>query len=148
MAGHKYGRIGEPITMNELEAGVIGIAFVVTWAAIGFGFVLDLKNNGSISELRVQFQTLVNMLGNKFARILHSPHTPELDILLEKVYEGKTFLTKEEYDLLLKILNDIENNVGAERAKEERTIAALLETMLKQDVKYEAYRNERHYSEK
>jgi len=103
--------------------------WVVTWAAIAFGFGLDIMNARALGEMRFQFQTLVNLLGERFAKILHSPHTPELDSYLEKLMR-KEPLNEVDRKNLSRILNDIENNVGGERPKEERLIASLIKVII------------------
>jgi isochorismate hydrolase len=123
--------------MNELDALILAGVFAVTWGAIAVGFGLDIRNAQNIAELRIQFQTLVNLLGEKIARVLHSPHTPELDRLLEKFYGNG--LKKEEYQELMDILHDIQSNVTLLRPKEERLMAAMMEIMLKHDDRYKDY---------
>ncbi|MDE2102585.1 MAG: hypothetical protein KGL39_35385 [Patescibacteria group bacterium] len=101
----------------------------ITWAAIGFGFVLDLRNSNKISVMHSQFNTLVALLGEKIARVLHSPHTPELDVLLEKL-ERHENLSDAEKLRLLRMTHEIIHNIGGERTKEERTMAAILFALL------------------
>lgn len=114
--------------------------FVLTWGAIGFGFVLDLKNARALGEMKIQFHTLVALLGDKFAKILHSPHTPELDALLEKV-NPYSKMSPEDTSNLIRMLRDIENNVGGVRPKEERTLAAVLLVLLVEREKLESQLN-------
>jgi len=123
--------------MNELDAIILGGVFAVTWAAIAVGFGLDIRNAQNIAEMRIQFQTLVNLLGEKIARVLHSPHSPILDKLLEKFYGNG--LSKAEYNELMTILHDIQNNISTVRPKEERLMAAMLEITLKHDERYIKY---------
>jgi hypothetical protein len=116
----------------ELEIAIFGI----TWAAIAVGFKLDRDNYKSLAdtqskmvELRVQFRTMINLLGEKFARILHSPHTPEVDHFLDKLISHQE-LTKADVEDFDAILYDIENNVGRVRPKEERALAGCLRIIL------------------
>lgn len=103
--------------------------WITTWAAIGFGFIQNLNNSNKLTLLRGQFTTLVALLGEKIARVLHSPHTPELDALLEKV-ETHQSLSDEDRSKLLALLHQSIVNSGGEKTKDERTMAAILFALL------------------
>lgn len=73
-------------------------------------------------------ETIISMWNTKFAEILHSPHTPELDALLEKLvksYRDKHFdLTMAEWTELQKMTCELENDTTL--AKGERMLAGMV----------------------
>ena len=73
-------------------------------------------------------ETIISMWNTKSAEILHSPHTPELDALLEKFvksYKEKHYdLTMEEWQGLQKMTCALENDQTL--AKGERMLAAMV----------------------
>ena len=73
-------------------------------------------------------EVLISMLSVKAANILHSPHTPELDALLEKYYrtynERHFELSHAEWKELLKLCQDIEDD--SSEPKGTRLLAAIV----------------------
>lgn len=100
---------------------IIVAIFVVTWAAIGFGFVLDLKTAQRITRMEDKMGFIIGICGKRMMSILHSPHTPELDRLIDRFTEDT--LSESEVDRLLKMLSEIEHDQN--EAKGTRAIALL-----------------------
>lgn len=76
-------------------------------------------------RLRIgRLEIILATISEKAASILHSPHTPELDALLEKYVNRNYELTPEEWQRLLAMTDDIERDHGV--SKGERVLAAIL----------------------
>lgn len=88
---------------------------------IGFGAWAVAK----IQDMAVRvtrLETILSMAGEKAARILHSPHTPELDRLLEHYWDHHYDLSTAEWKRLAEICGEIERNMGED--PEKRALAA------------------------
>lgn len=75
----------------------------------------------SIVQRVTKLEAIVSLLGDKAAKILHSPHTPELDALIEKHILDK--LDNKDLDRFLQMLHDVENDL--EEPKAARLAAVL-----------------------
>lgn len=71
-----------------------------------------------------RLETTIALMGVKAARILHSPHTPDLDRLLEKYVDRDYELTYEEWTELLARCEAIENDLS--NPKDQRALAAIV----------------------
>jgi hypothetical protein len=94
-------------------------------AVLGFlcTAVIDLKVR------IVRIETTFSLYNEKAANILHSPHTPELDVALEqllKCYNENRDMTQDQWANLLRLVEQIEND--REIAKGERMLAAMVST--------------------
>lgn len=70
-----------------------------------FTVIGDIKNR--LTKLETQMQPFWNLIERELPKIIHSPHTPEIDILLEKMIEG--VLTRDEaIDLKFKLKEEME----------------------------------------
>ena len=70
-----------------------------------FTIIGDMKNR--LTKLETQMQPFWNLIERELPKIIHSPHTPEIDILLEKMIEG--VLTRDEaIDLKFKLKEEME----------------------------------------
>lgn len=104
-----------------------------TYAAVSQGFVskANAQRDQDIALLKKQGDLFWKMVEQHMTTVLHSPHTPDLDVLLEKYQEGIS-LTKEDVTelsrLLLKLINDPGEGQG------NRTAAVFLLAAL--DVRY------------
>lgn len=74
-----------------------------------------------------RLETIMEILGDKAAKILHSPHTPDLDRLLEKYCDKYYLLTVAEWQELLTRCDEIENNLA--NPKDQRALAAIVGAM-------------------
>lgn len=114
---------------------LLNVAFGVILASlIGFGTWLvksrsDIadkatENHHSLDRRLTKIETLIEVWGTKAASILHSPHTPELDALLEKYADRHYELTMAEWRRLLDLCEEIERDTTIER--ERRSLAGWL----------------------
>lgn len=110
--------------MNEttqiwLFGGAYAFIFVISTGGIGLFLTLVQR----VSRL----EAVMALFGEKAAKILHSPHTPELDALLEKYCDRNYTLSLAEWKNLLDMMEEIEND--QKRPKEERALAAVISVM-------------------
>ena len=75
---------------------------------------------------------LHDVMERLMAKVLHSPHRPELDRLLEKIDEGRG-LTDAEVMFVVDWLHDILNDAGATRS--EKTAAGILLALINRKYK-------------
>src|SRR5580700_3701477 len=116
---------------KDIIMWVIGGLVAFAWGAIKYLNDQLRDTRKSISRLQEQVATLETkmapfweLMGSKLSKILHSPHTPALDRLLEK-FDAKNITEPELCELvtmLRQIQDDRENPMGT------RTTAAMLET--------------------
>lgn len=107
------------------------IGWVVAGLTCGLGamFGYNIRQSGRISNtescitgVKKDIEWIIRTLGVKAARTLHSPHTPELDKLIEK-YECNQLLWHEIADFAL-MLKAIESDFKA--SKGDRLAAGIL----------------------
>lgn len=91
---------------TEVTLFVLGQAIFIL--GIGIGAYV------SVVQRVTKLEAIVSLLGEKAAKILHSPHTPELDALIEKHIEDK--LEDGEIDRFLQMLLDVENDPNEVKA--------------------------------
>lgn len=86
-------------------------------------FILGIGIGAYVSVVQrvTKLEAIVSLLGEKAAKILHSPHTPELDALIEKHITEK--LDSSEIDRFLVMLTEVEND--PEEPKAARLAAVL-----------------------
>lgn len=104
---------------QELILWVLGQSFVYAGVLV----LAYIKVTNRLTRL----ETIMDMLGDKAAKILHSPHTPDLDRLLEKYIDKYYNLTLEEWKELLARCDEIENNLA--NPKDQRALAAIVAAM-------------------
>jgi hypothetical protein len=75
-----------------------------------------------MTALQTTQDTLIKFLGNKAAFLLHSPHTPELDALIDKF--RRDHITDTEMQEFINMLLTIEGDITM--AKGERLLASLV----------------------
>lgn len=109
------------LAVAEIPVEVQIAIWVAMLGAIGFGFVLDLKVTQRITKLEVKMEMAMSIVSKKFAGLLHSPHTPELDGYIE-AFQADT-LKAESVDRFLQMLHEIEIDMKAPRG--ERAIALI-----------------------
>jgi hypothetical protein len=91
-------------------AGIVALAASVTLLKI------------QMTALQTTQDTLIKLLGSKAAFLLHSPHTPELDLLIDKFRDDN--INPTERQKLSGMLTDIERNQTL--PKTERLLASLV----------------------
>ena len=70
-----------------------------------FTIIGDIKYR--LTKLETQMAPFWNIIEKELPKLIHSPHTPEIDILLEKMIEG--VLTRDEaIDLKFKLKEEME----------------------------------------
>lgn len=101
--------------------GLIGGLLLILWKVVDarhkdHGDKIDtlIKSNATI-EAKIELWW--KSLGSKAAKILHSPHTPELDGLLEKVQAEQ--LSASELSRLTLLLEEMENDKTEELPRRE-----------------------------
>jgi hypothetical protein len=70
-----------------ITVAIVGISALVAY----FGVIGDLKNR--LTKLETQMQPFWGIIERELPKLIHSPHTPEIDALLEEMMNGT--LTKE-----------------------------------------------------
>lgn len=78
----------------------------------------------SLSSRLVRIETIIEIMGIKAANVLHSPHTPELDGLLEKYVDRHYELSNEQWTRLLELCDEIEQDTT--NPKDQRALAAIV----------------------
>lgn len=87
---------------QEVLAALIGVL------ALALGWMFTWVK--SISDNVIRIQTTIDIMGINAARTLHSPHTPKLDVLLDKYIDRNYELTAQEWNELLEDCNAIVEN--------------------------------------
>lgn len=105
--------------MNEtlliwLITGAYGFCFAISVSGVAFGMAIVQR----ISRL----EAVMALFGEKAAKILHSPHTPELDALLEKFCDRHYTMNHDEWENLLAMTLEME--IDTSLTKQERALAA------------------------
>jgi hypothetical protein len=90
--------------MSELEIAL----FVVIFGSIGVCISAATGTAFLFSQRLSRVEVVIALLSEKAAKILHSPHTPELDSYIEKDEAG--LLTKDDVPRYVELLTEIENN--------------------------------------
>lgn len=112
--------------MNQ-EAVLWIFGTIITLCTLVIGKLLASVDNLTGRVIRIE--TTFSLFNEKAANILHSPHTPELDLALEKLvvaYQKNHDLKMEEWRELLRLVELIEND--RELLHGERLIAAMIST--------------------
>ena len=112
--------------MNQ-EAVLWIFGTIITLCTLVIGKLLASVDNLTGRVIRIE--TAFSLFNEKAANILHSPHTPELDLALEKLvvaYHKNHDLKMEEWRELLRLVELIEND--RELLHGERLIAAMIST--------------------
>lgn len=95
---------------KEYILWILGVAQALLFA--GGGFVI--AGHISFSVRLAKLETMWSMVSKQAAEILHSPHTPELDALLEKLvktYENRHYeLTLDEWEELQRLSQQIKED--------------------------------------
>jgi hypothetical protein len=92
--------------------GIIGTLLGIIWKSLSNQVCELQKKEDSISNRITALETKIEIfwraLSEKAASVLHSPHTPKLDMLLERY--NNSLLTNEELKELITMLNEIERS--------------------------------------
>jgi hypothetical protein len=113
--------------MSEL---VIITLFSGIGVCIVGGVAYAFNMNGRVARI----ETFIELMGRKSARALHSPHTPQLDAILEKI-EKDVKITPGEMEVLKKSLDEILHGEAPEKfSRDYRASAAVLYGFLSKNM--------------
>jgi hypothetical protein len=104
--------------IEQIFTWALGLISIGLVALIGF----VIKNNGRLSTVENDVKWIIRSLGVAAGQTLHSPHTPELDHLIEK-YEREELLWHE-VGKFARMLKTIANN--SESIKGDKLAATIL----------------------
>jgi len=104
---------------------VAGVGFILQY----FGVVLKIKED--IASLKVKIDLFWTIVERDFPKILHSPHTPRFDFLLEAM-ESDT-LARSDMKELYSLLNEEVVNSNPDYGR--RLVAIVLMERLRQKIK-------------
>lgn len=124
---------------QEVMLWLLGIVITVCLAIVGFLLLAHLD----IIRRLVRIETMFEVYGEKAAKILHSPHTPQLDVLLEKYVDREYELTPAEWKELLGRCETIENDSG--NPKDQRALAAWVATVAHHKLQHPPPEFKKHY---
>lgn len=106
---------------NEaIISSIIGSGLLIACGAIGYILSKIFGMDGRL----IRIETMLELWGHKSAMVLRSPHSPELDGMLDKYVNRDYELTKDEWLRLNCMCEEIESNVSL--PKQERALAALI----------------------
>lgn len=91
-------------------------------AAIGAMSAVIYSQGSRITKIETIMGFWMDLIGQKAAKILHSPHTPELDHFLKKMIENT--LDVNDTITLVKLVDALEADTT--KPKEERALAAMV----------------------
>lgn len=128
---------------------LIGGSYAFCFAATGGGILtmmriydrmalIDNESSKRISKL----EAVLSMVADKAANILHSPHTPELDSLLEKYGKQNYSLTCEEWSRLIGLTDEIETDLSV--PKPERVLAGFINAIARHKIKLSVSPTDKH----
>lgn len=97
--------------------GILGTLLVSAIVAV-------FKWGQAVGTRITRIEAVLSLWSESMARVLHSPHTPELDKLLEKYLNRHYELSNDEWTRLRELCNEIEAN--KDEGKESRALAGFL----------------------
>lgn len=110
--------------------------------AVSVGMVKAMKDmSDRLKAVETKIEPFWNLIGDKMSKILHSPHTPVLDRLLEK-YDART-ITVDETRRLAEMLIDIEQD--RDESKADRLAACLF--LMSMEIRHGRLRGHVHASQ-
>lgn len=127
---------------NEIAMWIGGFLILGAYGISGAAFKIALTCYNHISsrtsdhsERIIRLETLSEIQGKTLARKLHSPHTPELDKLLEGYYERNYELTLKEWERLLELCQQaVKENEGTDKADYAEFLAGICHHKLRHVV--------------
>ena len=112
----------------QIDSGTLLWALGIITTLTGATFVYTLGNERRLTTLETKIEVFWSSMGKAAANILHSPHRPELDGLLERYQDGQ--LGREDLTRLVIWLTEIEGDKSGEYNHGERFAAATLRTTI------------------
>jgi len=80
------------------------LVIIIGYLVIYFGMISKIKER--LTALETKIEPFWEMVQKELPKILHSPHTPELDVLLEKMANGNINKIEAE-DLKIRLRSEI-----------------------------------------
>lgn len=112
----------------------------------GVGFVgASITAYISLVQRLTKIETTIDLLGEKAARVLHSPHTPDLDRLLEKYVDRHYELSHAEWQELLERCQAIEDDIT--NPKDQRALAAIVSAVCSHKLMKAPPKFRQHYTD-
>lgn len=124
---------------QEILMWLIGGCYALSLLMFGAGLSAYIN----MVQRQTKVETFLLTFGEKAARILHSPHTPEFDKLLEKFYNKNYVLTDNEWKKLLEMCEAIEND--EKEPKGIRGLAAWIAAICHAQLKHDPTKVKRQY---
>lgn len=119
--------VEDTIFLPLLVAIIGAISAIVTAYVKTKGIAVSVKTtNERITVLETKMELFWDLLKKNIAKVLHSPHTPELDALLDKLVNKKKAMAQEEMHELKKYLEDA---LIVSKKEDALAIAILLTTV-------------------
>ena len=128
MNEHDWVVIGIGVT---IMVSIIGAVVAMLWSDRSIKSTLgeriattETKINAipaNIGERVAGIESVITLILNKAVRLMHSPHTPEIDALVEKFQYREGDMTSGDWMRLLQLCSEIEKNT--KNPKTERAIA-------------------------
>jgi hypothetical protein len=109
----------------EMILQILQWAIGAAFACIGAGFIILFN----LVQRVARIEALVEAFGVNAAKVLHSPHTPELDKLLEKYIDRNYELSVEEWEQLHAMCDRIVHDTKL--PKQERMLAGFVAALAK-----------------
>lgn len=97
---------------------------VILWILGQAIFILGVGIGAYVSIVQrvAKLEVIMALVGTKAAKILHSPHTPELDALIEKLILDR--LDPVDIDRFLEMLLEVENDMNETKAARLASVLA------------------------
>jgi hypothetical protein len=111
-------------------------------AAIAWLVLSNMQSHTEINTRLVKVEVVLTMFGEKAAKILHSPHTPELDSLLEHYWDNHYDLSNGEWVRLREICEEVENDPI--QPGDKRALAAFVACLAYHKLRMHAPKPTRH----
>lgn len=121
---------------------------IILWLFGAYQSILTLALASGIGWLILivqrltKVETILALIADKAAAILHSPHTPELDALLEKYCDRTYTMTELEWEKLRRMCGEIEDNLSL--PKEERALAAFVGAAAEHELELPVSKPKKH----
>lgn len=108
--------VEDTILLPVLVAIIGAVSAVFTAYIKTKGIAVTVKTtNERITVLETKVEVFWKFLEENIAKILHSPHTPEIDALLDKLIDGKDIQKEEMIKLKNLLEDDLAKNIGQKR---------------------------------
>jgi hypothetical protein len=128
--------LGEAIVL----AGIIVAAYIKLLEGQNRHAANAVQRHNDLDNRVVKLETLINLFGKKAATHLHSPHTPELDVLLDAYIDRHYELSREQWQRLRELCDEVTNDKANKGDKV--VFAAFLAAVADHKLELPGYENE------